>query len=63
MEAVVGFSRKVSQTANPSIPGINISSRIKSGDTVWAFLRASMPLEAVPMAKPAAFKLMRVTSS
>ena len=63
MEAVAGFSRKVSQTANPFNPGIITSSKIKSGDTVWAFLRASMPLEAVPMAKPAAFKLKRVTSS
>ena len=34
MEAVAGFSRNVSQTANPFNPGIITSSKIKSGDTV-----------------------------
>ena len=63
MEAVAGFPRKVSQTANPSNSGIITSMMIKSGDTVWAFLSASMPLVAVPMANPAFFKVNRITSS
>ena len=43
--------------------GIITSMIIKSGDTVWAFLSASMPLVAVPTANPAFFKVKRITSS
>jgi len=62
-EAVAGSRRKLSQTSKPFNPG-NIRSRIiKSGDIERVFTRASVPLAAVPMAKPAAFKVKQITSS
>jgi len=62
-EAVTGSRRKALQTSNPFNPGNIRSNTIKSGDIERVFTRASVPLAAVPMAKPAAFKLRRITSS
>ncbi len=62
-DAVAGSCFKLSQMSKPFKPGNIRSSTIKSGDTERVFKRASMPLAAVPMAKPAAFKVERITSN